>query len=370
MNFTFGNYKIEPTAPLLFDETANARQNGPQLPQTPLRLAALNVLNFFSTLDDSGPICGPGGNAGCRGADSASELQRQSDKLVATILAMDADIIGLMEIENNATASLQALVDALNTASNPGTWAFINTGTIGNDVIKVGLIYQPAAVTPLGDFAILDASVDPRFDSSRNRPSLAQTFAHTASGEVLTVDVNHLKSKGCGGASGADADQGDGQACFNASRTAAAEALADWLATDPTASGDPDYIVLGDLNAYSQEDPIRALTDSGLVDIGQQFDAARTPIRLPSLARPGRWTMPLPVPRWRCRCSMPVTGTATATRSERLTTTRKTSAADCRNRPTSFSLTPSAARITIRCWWPSCPATAWWPLTIRSPNSA
>ena len=273
MNFTFGNYKIEPTAPLLFDETANARQDGPQLPQTPLRLAALNVLNFFSTLDDSGPICGPAANAGCRGADSASELQRQSDKLVDTILAMDADIIGLMEIENNATASLQALVDALNTASNPGTWAFINTGTIGNDVIKVGLIYQPAAVTPLGDFAILDASVDPRFDSSRNRPSLAQTFAHTASGEELTVDVNHLKSKGCGGASGADADQGDGQACFNASRTAAAEALADWLATDPTFSGDPDYIVLGDLNAYSQEDPIRALTDSGLVDIGQQFDA-------------------------------------------------------------------------------------------------
>ncbi len=273
MNFTFGDYKIEPTAPLVFAETANPRQNAPQLPQTPLRVAALNVLNFFSTLDGSGSICGPTASSGCRGADSTSELQRQTDKLVATILAMDADIIGLVEIENNASASLQALIDALNAASNPDTWSFIATGTIGNDAIKVALIYQPAAVTPVGNFAILDASVDPRFDSSRNRPSLAQTFQHTASGEVLTVDINHLKSKGCGGASGDDADQGDGQACFNASRSAAAEALADWLANDPTASGDPDYIILGDLNSYSQEDPIRALTDDGLVDIGQQFDA-------------------------------------------------------------------------------------------------
>jgi len=273
MNFTFGAYKIEPTAALLFDETANPRQPGPQLPQTPLRVAALNVLNFFSTLDDSGPICGPAGNAGCRGADSATELQRQTDKLVATILAMDADIIGLVEIENNASASLQTLVDALNAASNPATWAFIDTGTIGNDVIKVALIYQPAAVSPVGTFAILDASIDSRFDSSLNRPSLAQTFQHSASGEVLTVDINHLKSKGCGGASGGDADQGDGQACFNPTRTAAAQALADWLVTDPTASGDADYLILGDLNAYSQEDPIRALTDAGLVDIGQQFDA-------------------------------------------------------------------------------------------------
>lgn len=274
MNFTFGDYKIEPTAPLVFAETANPRLNAPQLPQTPLRVAALNVLNFFSTLDGSGSICGPTASSACRGADSASELQRQTDKLVATILAMDADIIGLVEIENNASASLQALVDALNAASNPDTWSFIATGTIGNDAIKVALIYQSAAVTPLGNFAILDASVDPRFDSSRNRPSLAQTFQHTASGEVLTVDINHLKSKGCGGASGDDADLGDGQACFNASRSAAAEALADWLANDPTASGDPDYIILGDLNSYSQEDPIRALTDSGLVDIGQQFDAS------------------------------------------------------------------------------------------------
>jgi len=275
MNFTFGDYKIEPTTGLVFDEAANPRRAGPELPATPLRVASLNVLNYFSTIDTGAAVCGPPGNLqGCRGADSSAELQRQTDKLVSTIVAMDSDIIGLVELENNASASLQSLVDALNAAGSPGDWAFIDTGTIGTDVIKVGLIYRPAVVGPVGSFAILDAGVDPRFDDSLNRPSLAQSFEHLATGEVLTVDVNHFKSKGCGGAGGDDADQGDGQACFNATRSDAAAALADWLATDPTASGDPDFVILGDLNAYRLEDPIRALVDRGLVDLGAMFETA------------------------------------------------------------------------------------------------
>ena len=34
--------------------------------------------------------------------------------------------------------------------------------------------------------------------------------------------MNHLKSKGCGGATGADMDQGDGQGCWNPARREAA----------------------------------------------------------------------------------------------------------------------------------------------------
>ena len=39
----------------------------------------------------------------------------------------------------------------------------------------------------------------------------------------------------------------------------AAEALVDWLATDPTGSGDPDFLIIGDLNSYAKEDPIDAI---------------------------------------------------------------------------------------------------------------
>ena len=51
--------------------------------------------------------------------------------------------------------------------------------------------------------------------------------------------MNHLKSKGSACADIGDPDTGDGQGNCNLTRKAAAEALVDWLATDPTGSGDP-----------------------------------------------------------------------------------------------------------------------------------
>ncbi len=271
MFFSFGDYKVEPTIPLVFDETANPRTPAPELEDTPLRIGSANVLNFFSTLDQGGNTCGPN-NLGCRGADTASELVRQTDKIVANILAMDVEIAGVIEVENNVGTSLQLLVDSLNAATAAGTWDFIANGTQGTDAIKVGLIYQPAAVTPVGNFAILDMSVDPRFVDLGNRPVLAQTFMDN-NGEQLTVAVNHLRSKGCGSsATGLNMDQGDGQGCHNETRRQAVMALIDWIATDPTSSGDPDFLLIGDFNAYAMEDPIRLMTDAGFVDLGNEFE--------------------------------------------------------------------------------------------------
>ncbi len=273
MSFTFSNYKVQPTQSLVFNENANPRLNAPAIAAGAMKVASFNVLNFFTNLDGGGAICGPSMNQSCRGADSASELTRQTDKLVQAILGTGAQLVGLVELENDATGSLQGLVDALNAIAGAGVWDFINTGTIETDAIKVGFIYTPAALTPVGAFAILDSSVDPRFDSNRNRPAPAQTFMDN-NGEMFTAIVNHLKSKGCGGSSGLNLDQGDGQACFNESRRLAALALADWVNTDPTGSGDSDFLILGDLNSYAMEDPIRALTDSGLINLGSEFEGA------------------------------------------------------------------------------------------------
>ena len=94
-----------------------------------------------------------------------------------------------------------------------------------------------------------------------------------ATGELFSVVVNHFKSKGsdCNVASApgelVDPDTGDGQGNCNLTRTSVANALRDWLATDPTGSGDPDVLVIGDLNAYALEDPVRAFTDAGWVDL-------------------------------------------------------------------------------------------------------
>jgi hypothetical protein len=88
---------------------------------------------------------------------------------------------------------------------------------------------------------------------------MAQTFQDLSTGGRFTVVVNHLKSKGSACDDIGDPDLGDGQGNCNGTRTLAAQALVDWLATDPTGSGDPDLIIMGDLNSYAMEDPISAI---------------------------------------------------------------------------------------------------------------
>ncbi len=240
-----------------------------------LTVASFNVLNFFTTIDEtssnsSGP-CGPSGTLDCRGADSQVELERQIDKTVAAICEVNADIVGLVEIENNDEASLSTLVTALNEVDGCGPYDFVDTGFIGTDAIKVGFIYNTDTVNLVGDFAILDSSVDARFVDTKNRPALAQTFQEAASGESLTVVVNHLKSKGSDCDALGDPDLGDGQGNCNQTRTDAALAMVDWLATDPTGSGDPDFLIIGDLNSYRNEDPIVALENGGYNDLIDSF---------------------------------------------------------------------------------------------------
>ena len=266
----FGVYRVQPVGLVNFNAD-NPRPASPDPVGGRLRVAAMNVLNYFTTLNQPGNVCGPS-NLECRGANSASEFTRQRDKILTAMLGLDADVIGLMELENNATAAIQDLVDGLNAATAPGTYAFINTGTIGTDAIKVGLIYRTTKVTPVGAYAILNSSVDPTFIDTLNRPVLAQTFEENLTGERFTVVVNHLKSKGsaCAG----DPDTGDGQGNCNITRTNAAIAEANWLAGDPTDSGDPDFVLIGDFNSYAKEDPITALLNAGYTDLIDQFGGA------------------------------------------------------------------------------------------------
>lgn len=262
-------YRLMPTAEPIFMEGNPRPDSAPDVGGS-LRVASFNVLNYFTTLDLPGSICGPTGQS-CRGADNQAEFDRQHAKLLTALLALDADVVGLVELENNASASLQSIIDGLNSVSGAGSYNFIDTGTIGTDAIKVGYIYQTASVTPLGDYAVLDSSVDPLFNDVKSRPVLAQSFQEIASAGVFTAAVNHLKSKGSVCDDLGDPDMGDGQGNCNGTRTQAAIALVNWLATDPTGSDDPDILILGDLNAYMLEDPVIAIEDAGYTNLLSAF---------------------------------------------------------------------------------------------------
>jgi len=260
LDFEFNLYRIQPVGPIGFNAT-NPRPAAPAPVGGNIRVASFNVLNYFNG-DGLG-----GGFPTPRGANTPLEFGRQRDKIVSAIVALDADIVGLMELENDATpnSAIEDLVAGLNASAGGGTYAFIDTGVVGGDEIRVALIYKPGSVTPVGAYEILDSSVDPAFIDTLNRPVLAQTFERNATGARLTVAVNHLKSKGS--ACPDDPDTGDGQGNCNLTRTAAAGALVDWLATDPTGADDPDVLIIGDLNSYALEDPITTIRDAGYTNL-------------------------------------------------------------------------------------------------------
>jgi predicted extracellular nuclease len=263
--YGFDTYRVHPTQPVEFMRV-NARTAAPPSVGGSLKVASFNVLNYFNG-DGMG-----GGFPTSRGATTPEEFARQRAKIISAILAMDADVVGLIEIENDGYGPYSAiadLVNGLNDVAGPGAYAFIDPGVaqIGADEIAVGFIYKLATVTPVGLSAILDSSVDPTFIDAKNRPALAQTFEENATGERFTVVVNHFKSKGSGCEDIGDPDLGDGQGNCPATRASAAIALINWLATDPTGSGDPDFLIIGDLNSYAMEDPIVAIEGAGYINL-------------------------------------------------------------------------------------------------------
>ena len=267
VGFGFNNYRIQATQTPVFNYEAR-----PTLPTVggSLKVSTFNVLNYFNG-DGLG-----GGFPTSRGADSAAEFSRQRAKIIAAIQSLNADVVGLVEIENDgdgANSAIADLVNGLNAAMGAGTYAFTSlantTGSSGTDEIKVAFIYKPSAVTPVGNAVYFN---DPAF-TSLGRPPLAQTFSVIATGEKFTPIVNHFKSKSASGATVLDADQGDGQGAYNNTRKTQATALLNFVSQIQSASGDGDVMILGDLNAYNEEDPIDILRAAGFTKLTTATDS-------------------------------------------------------------------------------------------------
>lgn len=257
LSYNFGAWKIQPTQGA--DHTAaNPR---PEVPEVggDITVASMNVLNYFTTLRSE--------DSSARGADTVEEFERQQAKIVAALAEMDADVVGLMEIENNGTA-VENLVTALNAHLGADTYRAVNTGVVGTDAIIQALIYKPSTVQPVGEWAALD------YGDDLNRPTIVQTFKQVRSPEKVNVAVNHLKSKGSNCNAVGDPDTGDGSGNCNLTRLGAVERMTEWLAADPTGVGEARTLVIGDLNSYDHEAPIDAFVDAGYTDLLKQYEGA------------------------------------------------------------------------------------------------
>ncbi|POF49587.1 nuclease, partial [Vibrio vulnificus] len=74
-----------------------------------IKVATQNVLNYFNS-----PYGGHDNQFGDnRGAESQQEFERQQAKIVEAIYGLDADIVGLMEVENNGFGDFSAIRELL-----------------------------------------------------------------------------------------------------------------------------------------------------------------------------------------------------------------------------------------------------------------
>jgi len=277
LGYGFGAWRLQPadgTADAVF-APQNTRPGAPERVGGDLQVAAFNVLNYFLTW--TGPDA--------RGADNKEQFALQSAKIVAAIEALDAEVVTLMEIEDtdstgltpgNADTALDDLVDRLNAAAGRQKWAYVplpdELYAVDRDAIRNAIIYQRGVVEPVGDpVGLVDEEV---WDNARE--PIAQTFSKD--GDAFTVVANHSKSKRAGddpAPTGDNVDTGDGQGAWNGDRVRQAASLAAFADELVERAGDPDILLMGDLNAYTQEDPIERLREAGFVDLGERLDPGR-----------------------------------------------------------------------------------------------
>ena len=254
-----GDYRLQPTSTIEVIKT-NSRPQPPQSPATnTIRVAAFNVLNYFNGegREKSFPTE--------RGAKTAEEFARQHQKIIAALSQLNADVIGLMEIENdgyNSHSAIHELTDALATATGH-PWRFIQADQdrFGTDAITNGLIYRSDKVRPEGE----PLTINQAPFGQRSRLPLIQRFVPYNTVENLVISVNHFKSKGScpSDRKDANANQNDGQACWNQARTESSQLLADFIDNHPELRRHSLRVLMGDFNAYAQEDPIQTLLKRG-----------------------------------------------------------------------------------------------------------
>ncbi len=245
-------YVLTPDGSLKFDRTVNPRPPAPPEVGGNVRVAVFNVENYFTTRNS-------------RGARDDREFRRQHSKLVAALDGLAADVIGLIEIENDDGASLEVMLngqpggpEGLNSSGGGDyAWVMAQGFGAGSDAIGLAFIYRTSVLRPVGAT---------RADTSplHNRPPVAQDFEHLESGEVFTLILAHLKSRG--GCESNDPDRGSG--CWDSLRARQMSSLMD---TFSVSLDEGSTLVLGDMNAYALEAPVTALTDAGMTDLLATF---------------------------------------------------------------------------------------------------
>ncbi len=194
------------------------------------------------------------------GADDEAAANRQHTKIVKGLRAIDADIYGLLEVQQGQNA-VAYLCDALNEAAGSDIYDYIDDGTtVYETYTKTAVIYRKDKIALKGTF---------QFNNLKTYYRKAmQGFTLKANGESFVLSLNHLKAKKGTPTNDSDQDQNDGQGKYNGTRVAEAESV---VAKCATQTIDSDVLVMGDLNAHSMEDPVQCFVNAGYKNLLKKY---------------------------------------------------------------------------------------------------
>lgn len=225
----------------------NKPEAKPQLPKDGLLVCAANIQNYFYDL---------GGYAHRK--TTKEQQQMQTLKITKAFAKINADIYALCEIQKGDSAA-QMLVDAMNKMARKAKYAYVSHGWSNSDMLACGYIYRIDKVRPYGELQYAYQSAHSHY---RYR-LMACGFEEIANGERFVLNINHLRSK-----------RGSGFES-NAKRMDNVDSLLVMLdrIEQEQLFEDSDVLLVGDYNAYTQEEPIQTLVREGYEDMIMRDDS-------------------------------------------------------------------------------------------------
>ena len=214
-----------------------------------LKVMVYNLHNLFN---------GDGQEQGfptARGAKTFDDYQLQLMKLANAIKVANPDVLALVELENDGEDSYSSIIqlaEVLNSVIPSRSYRVAESNLAsGRDAIKLGIIYDENRIST-------DGLAEYHSNSIFSRAPIFQKFTFQDS-LTFVLNVNHFKSKSPRNANGLNLDQGDGQVAYNHKRVQQAELLVQLI---DSLYADENMLIVGDLNAYTSEDPIQKIEES------------------------------------------------------------------------------------------------------------
>ena len=195
-----------------------------------LRIVGQNARNYLSDFTAS--------NAD---VTNEADFEAKTNKMANVFLALQADIVAICEVQEDDNI-LSFITAEMNTLANTNVYDYVLDGmrasqsSSGYMPIKAGFIYRTDKVTPVG------SSTSP-YSSWTYKPRMRiQAFRENATDELFVLSMNHFKAK-----SSSVPDDTEATRLENVDKL---------LTALNKVTADPDILVMGDLNAYTDEEPI------------------------------------------------------------------------------------------------------------------